>query len=352
MSYLLDPNIPLAPRCSTAEAWLEALTTPSDFSLLAQRQRAALAAEIDAFLGLDAKRCEGSSRLREFLLAGLAHPAEDRSSQGQRDKYLDYYSTGKMSYEDAAACLSEVKRTQVFIRAVRDALTHLEARFPHGPIHVLDVGCGPAPLWGMLTALESSRTSVVCLDMNPESCRSAVHVIRTFGLEHKVTVRQANALTVDPQQFAPCHLIVSETIDCGLANEKIVGIANRFTPALARGGVFIPEEIKVFSGVIADDLFEAQVHPGGRLQHAKTFTFGDVHNVSDITIQAFFPGTTSGLHHRVLANEIRVFREHTLSFFDSTVCGPHSLERISGASSAATRRYQAGELNFPQLSFL
>lgn len=142
--------------------------------------------------------------------------------------------------------LDEV-RAKKFLLSLKAAIEKLEKEKPEGIIHVLDAGCGPLPIFGMYAPLCSSRVKSVCLEINPTSANLALKAVRKLGLSDCVEVINADASTYKVKNKP--DLLISETLYSGLASEPFVQIMDNLYPQINKGGIVIPQEIKIFGGV-------------------------------------------------------------------------------------------------------
>ncbi len=147
----------------------------------------------------------------------------------------------------ALECIHDLRRTERFLTAWLAHLDRLHVRKPGGG-HVVDVGCGPAALFAAVAALASPHTRITALDIHPDSVRIARAVAAKFGVEDRLRIQEADALTYVLEE--PADLLVSETMDSAMTNgEQMLPILANFRPQMAEGGVMLPEYVTVDAGL-------------------------------------------------------------------------------------------------------
>jgi hypothetical protein len=187
----------------------------------------------------------------------------------EEDRFLD--SGIAISPRAAANCVTDYRRTLVFLRAVHAALTKLQATHDTGVVDVLYAGCGPwaTLLLPLLDEFPPERLRVRLLDAHASALESVRRLVELFGLEaHAISTEVADAsiyrCTVAPQ------LIVAETMHKALEQEPQYAVTANLAPQLAPDGIFVPERIDVDLCVSRDGArqrlgrllsLSAQVHP-------------------------------------------------------------------------------------------
>jgi predicted RNA methylase len=260
----------------------------------------------------------------------------------------------------AARCVVEYQRTAVFLRAMDEALQAARARFPGETIHVLEAGCGPLAPLTLPFALRYRPDEVVfaLLDIREESLACARQLAEALGVRDAIRAyRRDDAATV---QFAAAdrpHVIACEVLLAALAKEPQVAVTMNLASQLRSGGIFLPERIEVGAALfdsherfqpLVDGLPAADITARGFTEIGSVFTL-DPANVAGIriqegnTIQAGVVRMPPHDHARTplhLTTRIRVFGEHTLDNFDSSLNLPRPVKY--SRESAAT----GGELDF------
>jgi precorrin-6B methylase 2 len=153
---------------------------------------------------------------------------------------------GVLDSKKASACLLDDERSSAFIEALIVKLRKLEAT--RNSIEVIDAGCGPIPIFGLIAAMKSPKANVTCLEANPESAAIAEEIIEQLGLEDRIKVVYTDATTYKHNR--KIDLLISETMYAGLVNEPQVQIMRNLVPQVKAKGEIIPEEITVEAGLI------------------------------------------------------------------------------------------------------
>jgi hypothetical protein len=150
----------------------------------------------------------------------------------------------------AAHCISDYRRTAVFIRAVHEAIAVGRRRFHPGPLRVLYAGCGPFAtlLLPLLGAYRPGELEIVLLDAHRESLESVESLIGAFGFEaHGIRCIEADA-SLYQHSSAP-QLIIVETMQKALEQEPQVALSMNLARQLCDGGIFLPQSIEVELGL-------------------------------------------------------------------------------------------------------
>jgi hypothetical protein len=210
---------------------------------------------LEAIAGLILNEGTSKQRLREALdaysrrcstITGIvASPSFDGWSQ---DAHLD---TGVAINPQAAAhCISDYRRTVVFIRAVHEALAVARLRFGPGSLRILYAGCGPFAtlLLPLLGAFRPGELEIVLLDMHRASLDAVQQLILEFGFDtYNIQCLQADAS--DYQHPLAPQVIIAETMQKALEQEPQVAVTMNLAPQLCAGGIFVPQSIAVELGL-------------------------------------------------------------------------------------------------------
>lgn len=147
----------------------------------------------------------------------------------------------------AGQCLTEVRRTEAFVRGLdRAVLERLENGI--SPVRIFYAGCGPfATLVLPLTfRYTPEQVRFFLLDYHQESVDSALHLFRSLGksdfLEGSVV---HDAVTYRFEADYRPHILLSETLQRALTQECQVPIVLNLLPQLPETTLLIPEEIRV-----------------------------------------------------------------------------------------------------------
>ncbi len=148
----------------------------------------------------------------------------------------------------AARCLLDPLRTMQFLRGIHAGIHEALRRFPEEQIHVVYAGCGPYAtlLLPLTTQFAPEQIQLTLIDIHQPSIEAVNRLIETFELEPFIfNCVQTDAVTYCHPKEIPLHMVVSETMQAGLAQEPQLAITRNFIPQLHENGLFIPESIEV-----------------------------------------------------------------------------------------------------------
>jgi SAM-dependent methyltransferase len=194
---------------------------------------------------------------------------------------------GTLSSWNAAQCLADWPRSQLFMTATIDAVDRMAARRPRDvPIAVLDAGCGPYALLGLVAALRSERVHVVAVDSNPLSVARASALVKRLGLEERFSIQVGDCTQL--RLLKPADILVTETFDNGFLVEQGPRILENLAPQIARDGLVLPDTLSVLGVVKGSDcnsadasneicLWSADYRPGESLMRIDASTHRPVH---------------------------------------------------------------------------
>lgn len=146
----------------------------------------------------------------------------------------------------AAHCVTDYRRSVVFIRGVYAAILSARTRFPHTPIEILYAGCGPFAtlLLPLMAKFKAGELSIHLLDIHQQSLDSVDRLLRALDLTaHEVSSVQADACTY--RHTGKLHLIIAETMQKSLEQEPQFAVTANLAPQLHPQGIFIPQIIEV-----------------------------------------------------------------------------------------------------------
>ena len=131
---------------------------------------------------------------------------------------------GVCSYEDFRDCMHSLEKVNRWLLGYRPTLAWLE-RLPHmlhGPIHIVDVGCGGGDLLRQIARWAQRREMAVQLpgiDLNPHSVRTAAESTpHEFGIAWVAD----NALLYQPE--TPVDVVVNSLTAHHLEDEEIIAL--------------------------------------------------------------------------------------------------------------------------------
>ncbi|MEJ2750284.1 MAG: hypothetical protein P8183_20610, partial [Anaerolineae bacterium] len=131
----------------------------------------------------------------------------------------------------AARCLFDPVRTVQFLRGIYAGIHEAMRRFPGECIHIVYAGCGPYAtlLLPLTTQFTPAQIQLTLIDINQPSIDGVRRLTAALGLDDYVQACvQANAITHQHPPDNPLHMVVSETMQTGLAREPQVAIMRNF----------------------------------------------------------------------------------------------------------------------------
>lgn len=155
-----------------------------------------------------------------------------------------------LSSQHALNCLEDPLRTVRFIKGTYQAINDTLRKYPSEKINLLYAGCGPgAPLiLPLLSHFQPEQLSITLLDINESSIFSVKTLIQSLKLNSFFQdIILTDATKYKHPKGNPLHIILSETMDKGLSKEPQVRITQNLAPQLIEDGIFIPEEIEIYT---------------------------------------------------------------------------------------------------------
>jgi hypothetical protein len=304
---------------------------------------------------LDESRTEGELRaaLDEFLelCSSIGGVDPDRSFNAwAEDSFLP---TGVAINPQAAAhCITDYRRSVVFIRGLYAALQAGLLRFPARPLRVLYAGCGPYAtlLLPLLPCFKAEDLEVHLLDIHQRSLDSVQALLEHFELEsYRIhTVHTDASSYKHPESL---HLIVAETMQKSLEQEPQVAVTCNLAPQLCTRGLFLPEQIDVELGLV--NQAETARDPYDYFALASVFSLNPAAapDLAPVTVTIpTLPG--DGPHRAFLFTRIQVFGEHTLPSRDAEISLPRPCPEITPLRSGEKFEisYQPG--SYPTFTFI
>lgn len=156
-----------------------------------------------------------------------------------------------LSTKNAADCIRDYKRTASFIKGVYKALLSALKTFPDTRINILYAGCGPfAPLiLPLLPLFKPEQLSVTLIDINECSIETVKEIVAELKYEPYIAnITVADATQYKYSKLKNLHLVITETMFQALTREPQVAITRNLASQLTKGGILIPEEIKLSWG--------------------------------------------------------------------------------------------------------
>lgn len=148
---------------------------------------------------------------------------------------------------DAGQCLTEMQRTEAFVKGLDQAIQVKKAE-GKAPVRVFYAGCGPfATLILPLTFRYSpEELRVTILDYHQQSIDSATHLLESLGKEAYIegaVVHDAVTYKV-PEGYQP-DIFLTETLQRALTQECQVPIVCNLLPQFSEDVILVPREIRV-----------------------------------------------------------------------------------------------------------
>lgn len=183
--------------------------------------------------------------IKHFLAALMPIQKDHMLSRSESSDAFDIHATIDYTFCDYI-------RTKRFSLAVVESVNELANIF-EGDLHVVDAGCGPFALFGLIAACTNPRVSVTCIEIDPLSATVAQSFIEQLGLNDRVTIINGDATHLVLDRKA--HLIISETMNSALQDEPLCAIIRNLQKYLVSGGLVIPEKIHLdlSFGVFSED---------------------------------------------------------------------------------------------------
>jgi len=190
-----------------------------------------------------------------FRLFGALTQIDDHS-KGQQDDQETLLRTGKaISPRDAGRCLLDCLRTTQFLRGVDSGIRTLQQRFPRQRIEIVYAGCGPYATLMLPLCTRSYAQNLRCtfIDIHERSLQGVRTLVEELGCSDVVRAFiHGDATEYRHPAGLPLHMVITETMQQGLAKEPQVAITANLVPQLMPGGILIPRRISV--DVVLGDL--------------------------------------------------------------------------------------------------
>jgi len=257
-------------------------------------------------------------------------------------------ASGKaISPEDAGRCIQDFMRTAKFLQGLEAAIRTAQQHFPGTPIQILYAGCGPfAPLaLAISTRFSAAEIRFTLLDIHQESLDLAAHLFQTLGLaDHVKAFVLADAATYQWPAGLPLHLVVSETMQRALDKEPQVAITQNLAPQLCKGGILVPENIRVEAVlcIAAKEFPEAGGDqfriPLGVLMDLNKDTATSKLLTTALVLQA--PEGMAELPHCMLFTTIKVFDDFVLNAYESGLTYPMTLYTLGKIKAGEILEFQ------------
>ena len=118
-----------------------------------------------------------------------------------------------------------------------------------------DVGPYATLLLPLTTQFTAEQIQLTLIDIHKPSIDAVRSLVEAFKLEPYIyKCLQTDAVTYRHAAELPLHMVVSETMQAGLAQEPQLAIMRNFLPQLKENGLFIPEEITIEASLSSSEL--------------------------------------------------------------------------------------------------
>lgn len=149
-----------------------------------------------------------------------------------------------ISPQQAARCLLEVQRSQVFMQGIAQAIADKTQK--GSTVDILYAGTGPYGLLLLpyLAAFPAIQVRVILLDIHADNIEALHQLVDLLRLQDRVVaIEQADAARWMPPEGRLFDLIISETMNTLLRREPQVWIFSHLQQFLKTDGHLIPEKI-------------------------------------------------------------------------------------------------------------
>lgn len=158
-----------------------------------------------------------------------------------------------ISPQQAARCLLEVQRSQVFMQGIAQAIADKTRK--DSSVDILYAGTGPYGLLLLpyLAAFPAASVRVTLLDIHADNVVAIRQLVDLLQLQSKVAaIEQADATRWTAQEGQLFDLIISETMNTLLRREPQVWIFSHLQQFLKADGRLIPEKIHLQAWLAAE----------------------------------------------------------------------------------------------------
>ena len=185
--------------------------------------------------------------------------------------FTDGKPEGALSVMESMRCLRDEVRTKKFLLGIREAIANLDASGVD-VIRMCNAGTGAIPILAIYAALCSDKVKCDALELNPNAAQIAHEVVKEFGLQDRIHVRQADATKFEPDE--PLDFLVSETMHSGLTAEPIVQILSNLQPHVKDSGITLPSRVNIQASLVS---LADYASPNGKFVKI----YGDMHPLTD-----------------------------------------------------------------------
>lgn len=146
----------------------------------------------------------------------------------------------------AASCLNEVPRTHMLIKGAHQGILTLQKTFQGEVIRILCAGCGPLDLEAatLATQFEPGEVEFTPMDIHSSSVECTDIITERLDMQNKIKKAVLTDAIRYTHEGPPPHMIFTETMVRGLAEETQAAITANLGPQLHPDGIFIPQLVK------------------------------------------------------------------------------------------------------------
>ena len=157
-----------------------------------------------------------------------------------------------ISPDDAANCMRDVCRTAQFYRGIRLGLEQLITTCSERPLRIVYAGCGPfaALVVPLMPLLEPGEIEFHLWEVHEQSLELSRQLIHQLGLEAFVGEYWLGDASLEHNLTQNVHMVITETMQAALAKEPQVAITANLAPRLPKGGILIPEKIRLIATLL------------------------------------------------------------------------------------------------------
>jgi hypothetical protein len=271
------------------------------------------------------------------LFAGITQLTSEPDSAGSSPRTI-LPEGHALSPKDAAGCVLDFRRTNVFLRGLESAIAEASARFPGETIHVLYAGCGPFAPFCLLPLLQFPAMDVqfTLIDIHQSSLDAARQLAETLGVQQGIRdYIRCDAASYQQDPGTDCHLVLTETLQAALRGEGQVAITANLAPQVQPGGFFLPQQISIGACLLnpATGVTKGCIHLGQILElSAQT-----AHNLP--AVEVAIPKLATDDYTLALLTHITVFGPHKLGPGDSGLTSPVLLREVHASDTPAIVRF-------------
>lgn len=219
----------------------------------------------------------------------------------------------------AAKCLEETLRTQMFIKGIYQCL--LDKLSQKHTVNVVYAGTGPygCLLLPLLALMPTAPIRVSLIDIHKDNTESIQRIVEHLGIDHQITsIECADATTWSPKSPVQFDIVISETMTALLGREPQVAIFAHLQQFLADDGILIPEKVSLSAVLLPFESANLPDIPLGQffeLNRELTRSLAKGHQdglIGEIVLPRSF--SSIDYQHLSFRTDIQIYRAHWLTF--------------------------------------